>query len=427
MLKFFSAIFFLFFFSIFFTACSSKNQQIADLKNYSQNPFFYTKDFDVKLENQNEHANNYMKRFYFPWNIEELSYTKEEATWGNYYINKKIYLENYNLASKEWFAQQLLNANFENYNTHLQKAITIKNSNLRVFPTENKMFFDPSKAGEGFPFDYNQNSSIKINTPLLISHLSKDKTWAFVQSHFALGWIRIDNIIFVDENFINEFKTDDYYIAIKESFPIFDTQFVETIKIGTIFPKVDNKYIIASKNGINKINIIKNKISRFPINLNKENLALLSNEFIGELYSWGGLNNHRDCSSFTQDFFAPFGIYLKRNSKGQTQDYKYIDVSNLNDKEKKEFIKKNAIAFLTLIYLRGHVMLYIGIKDNQPMVMHNMWGVRTWDFFFTQGRNIVGKTVITTLEPGLELNNVDKNKTILKKIQGIVLLNQKKY
>ncbi len=68
------------------------------------------------------------------------------------------------------------------------------------------MFLNPSKAGEGFPFDYNQNSSIKINTPLLVSHYSKDKTWIFVQSHFALGWLRVDSISFVDDDFINEFK-----------------------------------------------------------------------------------------------------------------------------------------------------------------------------------------------------------------------------
>lgn len=71
-------------------------------------------------------------------------------------------------------------------------------------------------------------------------------------------------------------------------------------------------------------------------------------------------------------------------------------------------------------------MLYIGDKNGEPLVMHNMWGVRTWEFpFFTSGRNVVGKTVITTLEPGVELFNANPNKTILKKVKGIVLLNEK--
>ena len=39
------------------------------------------------------------------------------------------------------------------------------------------MFYDPTQLGEGFPFDYNQNSAIKINTPIMVSHLSKDRAW----------------------------------------------------------------------------------------------------------------------------------------------------------------------------------------------------------------------------------------------------------
>ncbi len=425
--KTFSPISFILFISIFFTACSQKNIQIADLKNYSQNPSLYTKNTNTKLENQDTYAKDYIKKYFLPWSLNKLSYTKEEASWGNYYTKKEIYLENHNLANKQWFEKQISNSYFEKYNTLLQKAITIKNSNLRVFPTNNKMFYNPKKAGEGYPFDYNQNSSIKINTPLLISHYSKDGIWAFVQSHFALGWLRRDKITLIDDNFENSFRTDNYYISIKEAFPIYNNknkQFIETIKVATLFPKIENKYIIVTNNGIEKIDINKIKISKFPLKLNKENLSLLANEFIGELYGWGGSNNHRDCSSFTQDFFAPFGIYLKRNSKGQREDYKYIELSKLSENEKKEYIRKNAIPFLTLIYLKGHIMLYIGNKNNEPLVMHNMWGVRTWVFPFNEGRNVVGKTVITSLEPGIELNNINKNKTILKKVQGIVLLNE---
>lgn len=417
------------FIALFFTACNQKNIQIADLTNYSQNPSTYTKNLSIILKNQNTQTKKYIKNFFIPWNIKKLTYTKEEASWGNYYTSKKVYLENHNLASKYWFEKQISNSNFEKYNTKSQKAITVKNANIRVFPTINKMFFNPKKAGEGFPFDYNQNSTIKINTPILISHYSKDKAWVFVQSHFVIGWLRVDNIALVDKNFEELFKTNEYSIATQDSFAIFDTSFIEYIKLGTFFPKKDSKYLVAKKSInsyaiLQKINISKDKVSTFPIKLNSKNVTSIANEFIGELYGWGGLNNHRDCSSFTQDFFTPFGIYLKRNSKEQTKLHKYIDLSKLKEQDKKEFIKQKAIPFLTLVYLKGHIMLYIGIKNNEPMVMHNMWGVRTKDIWNNSDRNIVGKTVITTLEPGIELSNVDKNKTLLKKVQGIVLLNQ---
>ena len=413
-------------FILFFTACSQKEVQIADLTEYSQNPTSYTKNLnEIKLDQENL-AKEFIKNYYSVWKQDKLSFSKKESTWGNNYAKKKIYLENHNLASKQWFEKQIENSNFDEFNTSLQKAILVKNSDFRVFPTSSKMFYNPKKAGEGFPFDYNQNSRVKINTPVLISHFSKDKAWAFVESHFVLGWIRVDNLLIVDKNQEQEFKSDELYVITKEGFEIFDKTILEDLKVGTFFPKKDGKYILATTNGLKKVDILENKIHKLPLPFNSKNIESISKEFMGELYGWGGLNNHRDCSSFTQDFFSVFGIYLERNSRAQTKLHKYIDLSKMSNYQKKEYIKENAIPFLTLVYLRGHIMLYIGIKDDEPLVMHNIWGVRTTDIFSGSGRNIVGKTVITTLEPGVELRDVNKSKTILNNIRGIVLLNEKK-
>ena len=61
------------------------------------------------------------------------------------------------------------------------------------------MFYEPTRPGEGFPFDYNQNSRLKINTPIFVSHLSKDKAWAYIQAAAFGGWVKIQDIAFVDD------------------------------------------------------------------------------------------------------------------------------------------------------------------------------------------------------------------------------------
>ena len=83
------------------------------------------------------------------------------------------------------------------------------------------MFLDPQKAGEGFPFDYNQNSSIKMNTPIFISHFSKDKAWVFVESNFATGWLNTKDIAYIDDVLINKFKSGTYFVATEDNFPIY--------------------------------------------------------------------------------------------------------------------------------------------------------------------------------------------------------------
>lgn len=157
---------------------------------------------------------------------------------GTWIQIKKIYLENHILATQEWFEKQIDNSNFEEYNTTIKKAITLKNTNVRVLPTSSVMFYNPNKPGEGFPFDYNQNSLLKINTPIIVSHFSKDRAWAYIQASIVGGWVKVEDIAFVDDEFINKFKNENYYVAVKEKFPIYDIIFREYIKVGTIFPKM---------------------------------------------------------------------------------------------------------------------------------------------------------------------------------------------
>lgn len=411
------------FITIFFSACASKDIKKIELSQININE----KLADDNFMNQEYEAHKLLEKHFLPWKQTEVSYSYLEAIWGLNYKLREVYLENYRKASLSWFEKQEINANFENYNTLKKKAITLKNTNVRVLPTNQPMFFKPTKPGEGFPFDYNQNSLLKINSPIIVSHLSKDKAWAYAQASSFGGWISTKDIAFVDEDFTNEFQTNDYFIATKEKFPLYENGFREYIKVGTIFPKKDDKYIVAKKvqnqkAKISLIDIKNEEVSAFPIKYNTKNRIKIAKQLLNEPYGWGGVLNNRDCSSFTKDFFAPFGKYLKRNSKGQTKNGLYKDMSKLSNEQKKLFLMKHGVPFSTLVYLKGHIMLYVGIKDNEPLVMHNVWSVKLKDSNGNEYRHIIGKATITPLDMGRELKNFDEDKSILKKIQGLVIL-----
>ncbi len=408
--------------TVFFTACSIKNPNDFNKKDLGK----INQNIDEPTLNQQKEANNYYKKYFAPWSLSKLTSSKTDAMWGHGYKFKKIYLENHKLASKKWFEKQIDNSNFEEYNTINKKAITLINSNVRVLPTKSVMFYNPKKPGEGFPFDYNQNSLLKMNTPIIVSHFSKDKAWAYIQASIVGGWVSISDIAFVNEEFISKFKNNNYYVATKEKFPVYDVIFREYVKIGTIFPKDENGYMIAKPDFNQNAKLIHvdltNEVEKMPIAFNKDNRVKIAKEMMNEPYGWGGLLNNRDCSSFTQDFFTPFGKYLHRNSKAQIKNGEYLDVSKLNKKEKKEFIKKHGVPFSTLVYLKGHIMLYIGQNEDEPLVMHNMWSVRLKNKWGKKYRHIVGKATITTLEPGKHLKDFDENNNILNRVLGIVIL-----
>ncbi|RXJ94733.1 hypothetical protein CRU94_08175 [Arcobacter sp. AHV-9/2010] len=375
---------------------------------------------------QEKESKEFLKKYFLVWEQDKISISKEDALWGFSIKDVTRYLENFSKIDSKWLEKEKINSNFEEFNTLNKKAITIKNTNIRVFPTISPIFKNPQTLGEGFPFDYNQNSLLKINSPLMVSHLSKDKAWAFIESGFVYGWIKIDDIAFVDDKFINEFKNENYFIAIKEDFAIYNPNFIEYIKASTIFPKKENRYLVATKDRfmnarIDFIDIKDDYVSSFPLEFNLENRVLALKEFLNEPYGWGGLLTNRDCSSFTQDYFSIFGKLIARNSKTQTSFGEYIDLSDKSNEDKKRFIKNSAKPFSTLVYLQGHIMLYIGNLDGEPLLVHNIWSIKLKDKDNNEKRQIVGKTVISTLEIGKELEEYDSENSVLSRVLGVTI------
>ena len=422
-------------FILLLSVCSAYAKQgyspIKDLHTYSQDIYSYSIELP-QVENGffKDHSQKFKDQFFLPWNSPRVDLQKDSVVWGLMYKGRKTYGANYRKHDSRWFDQQVVNANLAQYNQNSVDAITVKNANMRVFPTHDPIFFDPTKPGEGYPFDYNQNSGIKINTPIKISHFSKDRQWVFAQSGFASGWIHVDAVATVSPQIKNTFMRSSLYIAKKDNFPLYRSGiFRENIKLGTVIPKshLGNFFVLNRSDDlsgyIQTVSIDKTDIAKFPLPMDKINVKSAIDQLISEEYGWGELFYKRDCSAMTRDYFSLFGIYLGRNSYTQTKLGEYIDIQSLTPQEKKEAIMDKAVPFLSLIYLRGHIMLYLGIENGEPIVFHNFWGVTTVDSLSKEGRLIVGKAAITSLEPGSELPEYDPQKNILYRVKGIVNLN----
>jgi len=393
-------------------------------------------------QNINDYADNFQtldvvplrqtlyEKHFMPWKQKTITLSYEQATWGKQYLLKKMYGVNYKPISSSWFENQWDNANFESLNTLNQKAITIKNTHLRVFPTSLPFFFNPHKVAEGFPFDYNQNSGIKINTPIMISHFSKDKAWAFVQSSFASGFILTSALAYVDETIIETFNQSQYYVAIKDNIPVYKKGiFKENIKLGTILPKspLGNFFVVNQYHNLQgylqTIKVPKEALALNALAFNDQNIQHIINELIHEPYGWGEAFFKRDCSALTKDYFAVFGVHLNRNSSQQTQNGTYISLKEFDNNTKKNIILTQGKPFRSLLYLKGHIMLYMGVSaNNEPLVFHNMWGVKTYDWLNNENRVIVGQAVITDLEVGKELAGFDSSNSLLSKIEALIIV-----
>ena len=417
-----------------------KKVQIApsakNVEKKSENVEYITQNIDKYVKNfQNQQLtldqSRYEKHYFKVWNISKPSHTLKNVQWPfETFHYPKGYGANLQLLKPSFYEEMKRKANFEQYGSVNQKALSLKELNLRSFPTDKPLFYNPKLVGEGFPFDYMQNSTLHANKPLFVTHYSKDKEWAHVESSFTYGWVKSDDIVLLKENYTKKWQRAQQVVVVKEGIPLYgkDGEFLFYTKLGMMFALIDetkNDYTLlaVARTKLLQPHFVRVKVSKDVIHkgilpLTQKNLANVLKNLVGKPYGWGGLYGQRDCSSTLRDFYAPFGVWLPRNSHQQAQHGIKIDMSHLSDTEKLETIQIFAKPFQTLLYRKGHIALYAGIVDGKVTILQNLWGIKTKEKQ-KEGRYVIGKTIFSTLEFGKELTNYDKNSSMLHSLESM--------
>jgi len=409
------------------SGCNSNPDVIRDIREFSQDHFSYVDKAQcerplVSPTWQKKMDEQYRTNFFMPWHqaTSRFSKTDVEQAWIKLKNDAQDGKKN-SRRRKAWIGKMAANAGLLSYPNASVKAITTGVAHLRHLPVAKAVYFRTALAGEkNSPFDKLQVSSIAPGTPVYISHVSRDKAWAVVETGYALGWMPLKELAVVTPEFINRWEQGPHAAVIRDKTPIYDQDkgFLFRASLGSMFPKAaeggGTVEILVPARGeqgqaeMRKIALLKETAVTRPIALTPCRLASLANELIREPYGWGGLRNNRDCSSMIRDLLAPFGIWLPRHSADQASEGGlYVDLSNLSVAEKKKLILARGVPYLTLLWLKGHIMLYIGSRNGEPLVFHNFWSVRTMSERGQQGRKIVGHAAITTLYPGREFNGME--------------------
>lgn len=421
--------------------CAVRPAGIADLERYPQDASRYlpaeAATALLPAEAQAGLDARYNARFFASWRQQKASLPAGEAFWGvTSYGNRQGYGENLQPLGKTRWLQLVASLQQESYPSLAQPAITVRNTACRVFPTQRPFFLDPAKAGEGFPFDYFQNSALWAGTPLLVTHASRDGAWLFVETGMVAGWVPAQDVAFADDLFITAYQTGSYVALLRDAVSLHDADgnFLTQTHLGAIFPLV-----AADDAGLQVLVPVRDadgnataRIARLtaedatikPLSLQPARIAELANRLLGQSYGWGGLFENRDCSATLRDLLTPFGIWLPRNSAEQAKSGgTFIDLAELDAVEKRQRLLSQGVPFYTLVWLKGHIGLYLGADpvSGEPLLLHNIWGVRTKDEQGREGRAVIGRLVITSLAPGEERTDVEPGR-FLRAIQGMTIL-----
>lgn len=382
--------------------------------------------YNIKLD-----ENRYLEQLFRAWDKNSIAEIKESMWALNYY--KKGFNEKGKKRSKKWFKALYANANAKSYASINQGAIIIRPTLARNLPTNERLYGSKIDA-KNQNFDLLQESVLGAFLPVMVLHYSKDGKWAFVRTDAFYSFVKAEDLMLLDENAQKTYRNFNFAVFIKEDINIITNsktlhkakktktarKFASQIRsrIGTIFPYTSEdarRFYFNGKIGENelKFNIPKGIGSHFLM-VNDENLKNMANELIGQKYGWGGQWWLRDCSLFTKDFFASFGLWLPRNSQQQGKIGTNIKLKNLNNKQKQILLNNKMLGLTSLLVMPGHVMIYAGGNE----AVHNVWGIRTAQ----NGRALVAKTAITDLELGKGYEDIKDEALLLSRLSSATLI-----
>ncbi|MBN9226396.1 MULTISPECIES: SH3 domain-containing C40 family peptidase [Legionella] len=275
------------------------------------------------------------------------------------------------------------------------KAIAVNNTFARALPEHAPDFYHFTIPGQGFPFDNLQESVIWAGTPLYVFTMSQDKSWSLVLTPDAyFAWVKSSDIAYASTQFIEQWKNaaKKGLVAITETETSVMNQhhhFELTGYIGAVFPFVgrddnDISILIPVKNehhqAVTQIGVVSShSASVMPLEASKKNMAKILKQLQNRPYGWGGAFFFNDCSQELKSLFTPFGIWLPRNSAQQAKISSGVDLTKNTVDERIRTLKTQGHPLMTLIYIGGHVMLYLGNRsinhEEAAMTYQNIWGL----------------------------------------------------
>jgi len=276
-------------------------------------------------------------------------------------------------------------------------ALVVNRSDMRTYPTDDRFY----KTGENLNLDRFQENGLFPGDAVAVLHVSADKEWSFVQSYNYAAWVRSEHIAIGDRQIIEQYKNADRFLVITgdkvwTSFnpevpalselqldmgirvPLADPDNVNNNLYGQN-PYTSHTVLLPLRNLEGRLEIkpalvARNKdVSPGFIPFTRENIIRQAFKFLGERYGWGHSYNARDCTGFVMEVYKTFGILMPRNTGQQGTgsfgaNTRFTD--NSSREEKLQALKKMDIG--DLVYVPGHVLMYIGDVNGEPYVIHDV-------------------------------------------------------
>lgn len=294
---------------------------------------------------------------------------------------------------------------------------------ILCFPTSEMILDDPVDPD----FDYQYQTALRINEPVIIQGISNDGQYYHVISSCTQGWVSVNEIALCAsrDQWLDawDIPDDEVLVVYDDKIHTEESNYAPQtsdvmLPMGTCLrlasqDQWDDILAATNRSGHNNHVVwlpVRNddgtydkhlalipehcKVSEGYLPLTCANLISVSLNYLGDAYGWGGMLASEDCSGYVRDVYRCFGIDLPRNTTWQSQaPVLHYRLAGLTDEQKIEIIK--ALPPGSTLFFSGHEMTYLGCDDDKLYVISNISSVVLDDPRIT---NRIRCCVINTLD-----------------------------
>lgn len=268
-------------------------------------------------------------------------------------------------------------------------GIVVRFSHQRVLPTD--IFL--SEDSVDIDFDELQNSALDAGTPVRLLHVTRDGNWWYAASDISGGWIHAETLAFCNREQARRYiRPERMAVSIRAKSDLFldpeMTRHHEIIRMGVVLPLIHRNSnttelrlpfrgadgALEEKTGYTRTSDLHEGF----LDPTPRTIIQQAFELLHAPYGWGGMYGEQDCSRFIQEVFATTGIRMPRNSVDQAKVGRLpILLPGPSDiPGRMESLADHAIGGSTLLYLKGHIMLYLGQDAGRHYVIHSTYSYR---------------------------------------------------
>ena len=277
-------------------------------------------------------------------------------------------------------------------------GMALQRTALRAFPTALRVF---SSQGDT-DIDRFQESALFPGDPVVVAHASADGKWLFVASARYAAWVQADAIAEGPRDTVLGYGQRAPYRVVTGAKPrtVYtreQPQLSEAqLDMGLRIPLAR----VPADQPVNGQHPYSSWVLDLPLRgtdgrlafapalmqrnadtaadylpLTRANILRQAFKFLGERYGWGHSYNGRDCSGFVSDVYRSMGVQLPRNTGDQAVSPVFARTRlDATASRAERMAAVDALDVGDLIYIPGHVMMFIGRVDGQPWVIHDTNG-----------------------------------------------------